>query len=128
MAKLLNKYKYTIITIVITLFGGLYYFIDPSKYQLMPKCPVKLLTTLDCPGCGFQRALHATLHGHLEEAISYNPFLLVAIPIICIWCFNGILIENTSNVQKRTSLIHMNRFFIYFYIFCYILWFIIRNV
>lgn len=128
MAKLWNNYKYTIITIVIVLGGGVYYYIDPSQYQIMPKCPVKLLTTLDCPGCGFQRALHATLHGHLEEAISYNLFLLVAIPIICIWCFNGILIENTSNVHKRITLIHMNRYFVYFYIFCYTLWFIIRNV
>ena len=123
-----KKYKYTIATILIAFAGGLYYYIDPSEYQLTPKCPVKLLTTLDCPGCGFQRVLYATLHGDFQEAISYNRFLLIAIPIICIWCINGVLIDNTSNFYRRKSLINANRRVIYFYIISYSLWFIIRNV
>jgi hypothetical protein len=128
MVKQWDYYKYTILTAIIVFLGVAYYYIDPKRYQLIPKCPVKLLTNLDCPGCGFQRALHATFHGNFEEAVGYNLFLLVAIPIICIWCFNGLLIENMSNYHRKVILIHLNKWMIYFYIACYILWFIIRNV
>jgi len=123
-----KKFKYTVVTILVAFVGGLYYYIDPLEYQLIPKCPVKLITTLDCPGCGFQRALYATLHGNFREAISYNLFLLIAIPIICVWCINVILIDNTQNLYKRKSLINANRGMIYLYIVSYFLWFIIRNV
>ena len=128
MVKLCINNKYTIITITIALLGGIYSYLDPSKYIIMPKCPVKLLTTLDCPGCGFQRALYATFHGNFKEAISYNLFLLVAIPIICFWCLNGIFIENIANYHINCLLIRVNRWIIYFYIVSYLLWFVIRNV
>ena len=128
MAKFLNTYKY----ILIALFAGLlclvYYWIDPVKHVIMPKCPIKLLTTLDCPGCGFQRALHATLHGNLIEAVHYNLFLLVAIPITCSWFLNDYIIENTSALQSKMKLLRINRLLIYIYIFCYFGWFIIRNI
>ncbi len=128
MVKLWKKYKYALITAILAFVGGLYYYFDPSTYIIMPKCPVKLLTTFDCPGCGFQRALHAFLHGNIKEAISYNLFFLVAIPIVFLWCFNGILIEKTSNSQRRIALINVNRYLVFFYIACYLFWFVIRNV
>lgn len=48
----------------------------------MPRCPFKLVTGLDCPGCGSQRALMALLHGHPFEAWSYNWFLPFAVAYI----------------------------------------------
>ncbi|MBR5350597.1 MAG: DUF2752 domain-containing protein [Prevotella sp.] len=83
---------------------------------------------MDCPGCGFQRALHASLHAHFVEAIHFNLFLLVAIPITILWCFNGILIEKSPKQSIKKHLLHLNKTLIYFYIFCYICWFIIRNL
>lgn len=123
-----NRYKYTIISFLVIMGGITYYCIDPSRYKIMPKCTIKLMTTLDCPGCGFQRALHAFLHGHIKEAIHYNFFLLFAIPITCIWCINGLYIERTSSLKIRTQLINTNKIIIYIYIVCYSLWFIIRNI
>lgn len=128
MVRFLITYKYIIIAIVMVLGGFIYYWVDPSEYVIMPKCSVKLLTTLDCPGCGFQRALHATLHGHFVEAIHYNLFLLVAIPITCLWTMNGIVIERTTKYQKRLRLIRLNRMLIYTYIALYFCWFIVRNI
>ena len=46
----------------------------------MPKCPTKLLFNIDCPGCGFQRAIHAIIHGEFKRAFSLNPFLFLAAP------------------------------------------------
>ncbi len=128
MVKFLNTYKYAIITVTVVLGCVAYYFVNPAQYEIVPKCPVKLLTTLDCPGCGFQRALHAALHGHFTEAIHYNQFLLVAIPITFLWCFNGMILENTSHRNRKIVLIKVNKGLIYFYILCYICWFVIRNV
>lgn len=41
------------------------------------------LTGLRCPGCGTQRALHAALNGDFGRAWSLNPFLWMALPLIC---------------------------------------------
>ena len=128
MAKFLITYKYSILALLALLVGFVYYWIDPSKYLIMPKCPIKLLTRLNCPGCGFQRALHAALHGYFVEAIHYNLFLLVAIPITCLWFLNGIVIERTSKWQSKKKLLKMNRMLIYTYIACYFCWFIVRNI
>lgn len=127
-AHFLKTYKLAIIALVVFCVSIIYYFIDPSQYRLMPKCPVKFLTTLDCPGCGFQRALHAALHGHFIEAIHYNLFLLLAIPLTCLWFINSFMIERTSNQVNRAKMVRLNRGIIYVYIFCYVCWFIIRNI
>lgn len=127
MVKYLTKYKYIVFLGIGVVGCLLYYYIDPSTLAIAPKCPVKLLTGLDCPGCGFQRALHASLHAHFVEAIHYNLFLLIALPITLIWCLNGIVIENTS-IRIKSILLYFNRSLIYFYIFCYACWFLIRNI
>jgi len=58
---------------------------DPTSGDFpFPRCPVKTLTGLDCPGCGSTRALHAMLHGHPKEALGYNAGLVVGIPLIAV--------------------------------------------
>ncbi len=49
-----------------------------------PRCYFKLLTGLQCPGCGLQRMLNHLFHGELAEAFRSNGFVLCALPII-IW-------------------------------------------
>lgn len=46
----------------------IYFFVDPASTTLAPRCHFKALTGFDCPGCGFQRALHAALHGDFATA------------------------------------------------------------
>ena len=41
----------------------------------MPRCPIKMITGFDCPGCGSQRALHALLAGDISGCVRHN-FLL----------------------------------------------------
>ncbi|MBD5322399.1 MAG: DUF2752 domain-containing protein [Bacteroides sp.] len=59
----------------------LYYLIAPSS-GLYPRCPFKLLTGLDCPGCGSQRAIHALLHGDVAAAWHFNAMLLIGLPFM----------------------------------------------
>ena len=62
---------------------AVYAVFDPNEVYF-PKCPVKLLTGLDCPGCGSQRALHALLNGDLAAAVSFNALLVAAIPLLAL--------------------------------------------
>lgn len=128
MKGLFSAYKYTILSILVIVIFVVYFFVDPSRYVWMPKCPVKLLTSLSCPSCGFQRALHSTLQGDLEKGISYNPFLLVAIPLVCVWVVVSLLIDHTTNHVRKGKMIFFNRMLIYIYIACYVCWFVVRNV
>lgn len=60
---------------------AVYAIFDPNE-AYFPKCPVKVLTGLDCPGCGSQRALHALLHGDVAATIRYNALFLVTLPLL----------------------------------------------
>ncbi len=50
----------------------------------MPRCPVKMFTGLDCPGCGSQRALHSLLEGHLLESVRHNLLLPFAVAYLAV--------------------------------------------
>ena len=86
----------------------IYWNIDPSAYEWMPKCPFYKLTGYKCPGCGTQRALHALLHGNFVDGITYNPILLPALLyIIVLEClrftrFRDVL---SGTIATRTILI-----------------------
>ena len=58
------------------------YRFPPLAVGWYPRCPLLVLTGLYCPGCGALRAGHALLHGHLGDALGYNPLLVVALPVL----------------------------------------------
>lgn len=119
--------KRIIITFSLILFAILiFYRLNPVDYWFMPKCPIKLLTGLNCPGCGFQRALHAVLHGNVTEAISYNFFFVYAIP----YFFSFIVVWLMPNCRARAYIkgVIEHKYVLYFYITTFVLWFIIRNI
>jgi hypothetical protein len=41
--------------------------------SLPPLCQMKLLTGLDCPGCGLTRSFIALAHGQFVESFRFNP-------------------------------------------------------
>ncbi|MGK6352079.1 DUF2752 domain-containing protein [Parapedobacter sp. DT-150] len=55
---------------------------------LLP-CPFKLITGIDCPGCGFQRSLIALAQGHWAESYRLYPptvpLLLVLLYMLLNW-------------------------------------------
>ena len=102
------------------------FVLNPVEHQLMPKCPFKLLTTLSCPGCGFQRATHAFLHGRFTEALAYNYWLVFALPYLLAvvtekWVLSG-------QWKKRAETIIEHRHLINFYVVTFFIWFVVRNI
>ncbi len=60
-------------------FGaGMLLLFPPGQYGFYPRCPVREVTGLLCPGCGGTRALAALLRGHLIEALGWNPLIAMA--------------------------------------------------
>lgn len=108
--------------------GGIYmlYRYNPATHPFMPKCPFKLLTGLDCPGCGGQRAVYALLHGHLIEAVKANLYLVYAGPyalsfLIRDWFLYG-------KWKERVTCVIENRYVVWFYIITFCLWLVVRNL
>jgi hypothetical protein len=60
--------------------------VDPHKPDsTFPVCPFRLLTGLNCPGCGALRMIHDVLHGDLAAAITDNIVLLLGVPLLAGW-------------------------------------------
>ena len=47
------------------------------------QCPLFNTFGIYCLGCGGTRAINCLLHGNLLEAISFNPFMFVFLPLGC---------------------------------------------
>lgn len=62
--------------LAIITIAALFFTLDPTKYEIFPKCLFHSLTGLYCPGCGSQRALHSLLHFNFYQVVGYN-FLFI---------------------------------------------------
>jgi hypothetical protein len=71
-------------TLAATAYVGV---VDPNEAGHYPLCPTKLLTGLDCPGCGGLRAVHSLANGDLLGAIDHNAYvvLLMVPAAVVIW-------------------------------------------
>src|SRR6185503_11263957 len=60
------------------------FFFNPASpaNQWFPKCPFRLLTGLQCPGCGSTRAFYQLLHLHPIAAFKLNPLMVLTLPFI----------------------------------------------
>lgn len=67
---------------------------DPNTGSaLYPPCPFKLLTGLDCPGCGMTRALHSLVTGHPLQALDHNAVFVLALPFVLWWLVRSTLVS-----------------------------------
>lgn len=101
-------------------------FVDPSSALWPFHCPFKLIIGLQCPGCGFQRALHALLQGDVVAAARYNFFFLYAIPYLLVIILSDVLPQGM--VQSRLQAAVGNRYVVWFYIVSFFVWLIVRNI
>lgn len=100
--------------------------VDPAESIWIPKCPVKLLTGLQCPGCGFQRAAHALLHGDVLGALRFNWFLLYAVPYLLVLIAERYFLRGKWQLKIR-QWAEDNRV-VWSYVVVYFVWFVVRNI
>lgn len=102
---------------------AVYAVFDPHE-EYFPKCPVKLLTGFDCPGCGSQRALHALLNGDVAGAVRFNPLLVAALPLLALLT----VAEMAPGRLQRLRYFLNSRGFILGVIAVIVVWTIARNI
>ena len=94
------KYKRQILIVVAAFFVAttlfIFFYIDPSKYALFPKCPFLVVTGYECPGCGSQRAFHQLLHFNIIGAFRQNPIVVLYFPYILL----GLYLEYMGGKEK----------------------------
>lgn len=95
----MTKRKTVVIIVAALLTAGAAIFLygmgDPASGRLYPKCPFHLLTGLECPGCGSQRAIHCLLNGEFAMALHYNALIVIAIPCV--------LLCSAAEIASRTA-------------------------
>lgn len=105
----------------------LYYKINPSSpASIFPSCPSRSVFGIYCPGCGSQRAIHALLHGDFSLAWSFNPVLVILLPLSLILAIQFVL-RHIFGYNWRIRLFEYNPF-LYGLFLLLILYMILRNI
>ena len=69
--------------LIVGIVGLVFLFLyNPADIQGFPRCPFYALTGYKCPGCGTLRGIHSLLHLRFQEAWSYNPLMVVSMPVL----------------------------------------------
>lgn len=102
---------------------ALYGLVDPAS-GLYPRCAFKLVTGLDCPGCGSQRAIHALLHGDIASAWRCNAMLLVGIPFVSLLLGARALRHRHPTLERVLN----SQGIILILLAAIVLWTIVRNI
>lgn len=102
----------------------IYAVFDPAA-NFFPRCPVKMATGLDCPGCGTQRALHTLLHGNFAGALRFNALLPFSFALLALLATASIM--RLKGRPRLFNSIHTPRF-IYALLTLITLWTIARNI
>lgn len=83
---MIKKIKILIIMIIILVFG----LLSMRYFNIGIPCTVYEMTGLYCPGCGMTRATFSLLSLDFYQAIRYNAFSIIAIPLIGLYVVGGI--------------------------------------
>ena len=119
-----RKSKYIVGTMGVLAVCFIFYFLDPLESPLFPKCPFLLLTGLECPGCGTQRALHNLLHLQFLDAMHYNALLVLSIPYITL-----LLFAEAYRTRRPKFYLYIHKpLYVWSYLTAVILWYVARNL
>lgn len=66
----------------VSLIAVLFFFLDPNKHVIFPRCVFYSFSGYYCPGCGSQRAIHSLLHLNIAGVVQNNFLFLPAVAAI----------------------------------------------
>jgi hypothetical protein len=95
----MRRVEVAVIWVIVAGTATYLFLVDPARGVGYPSCPFRLLTGLQCPGCGSTRALHQLLHGHPMAAFELNPLIIIAVPFLAIF----LLLMTQSAISKRSN-------------------------
>ncbi len=55
-----------------------------------PECGFRTTFGIPCPSCGGTRAFKALSHGHIREAIAFNPAVMIGVGAALVWFITGL--------------------------------------
>lgn len=101
---------------LILIVSAVYLFMfEPGRTGFFPLCPFRLLTGLQCPGCGTTRALHEIVHGHFWAAFMLNPLLLIASPFL-LWAFLRYSVIAMQGAMPRKNALPATYIYLIFFV------------
>ena len=102
------------------------FFFNPAApaNQFFPKCPFRMLTGLQCPGCGSTRACYQLLHLHPLAAFKLNPLMLLTLPFIVYGFLGFTRSAITGEPQRR---VFIPSIYIWMWLGAMIFFWIFRN-
>lgn len=74
--------------------------VNPNSPGHYPPCPLKLMTSLDCPACGGLRTVYSLSHGDFATAIDHNLLAVVVLPALVVWW--GLIVYRRWTGRERT--------------------------
>ena len=106
--------------------GGFLFFFNPASpaNQFFPKCPFRLLTGLQCPGCGSTRACYQLLHLHPVAAFKLNPLFMLTLPFIVYGFLGYTKSAITGQPQRR---LFVPSFYLWSWLVLMIFFWVFRN-
>ncbi len=98
------------------------YFFNPAETWWMPRCLWLSLTGWRCPSCGVMRATHQLMHGHFLQAVAYNWWLLLSVPL----AVAIVALAFRRRLGPRGEL--WLKWLIIAYVSTYFIWWLLRNL
>lgn len=83
--------------------------LNPENSNLFPKCPFKILTSYECPGCGSQRAIHYLLNLNIGSAIKANALLVLSIPYVLLLIFTELLKSKSRFFTRLYNILYSSK-------------------
>lgn len=118
--------KGVILCIIAAFAAVILFFNNPEETIWLPKCPFYMLTGLECPSCGSQRAVYHLLHLEFAEAFRYNPFMVISIPY-AILLVTVTWLDPDGKLGKIKK-ICCHKITVMTYVVLFIIWWIVRNL
>ena len=87
----------------------LYRAYNPAGNAYFPPCPFRVLTGLQCPGCGSQRAVHYLLNFDVWHAAQENALLVLSIPYIFAGLAFGLIRRPDESLLRWRSIFFGHR-------------------